>query len=103
MRVHFDFSAIRKIHWYEYAVRFLFGGVITAATGIAARHFGPVVGGLFLAFPAIFPASVTLVAKYEQEKKQKVGMDGTARAKNAAAMDARGAAMGAFGLIFLQW
>jgi hypothetical protein len=100
MRVHFDFSAIRKTRWYEYAARFLFGGAITAATGLIAKHFGPVVGGLFLAFPAIFPASVTLVAKHEQEKKQKVGVDGTARAKNAAALDARGAAMGTFGLGF---
>jgi Protein of unknown function (DUF3147) len=99
MRVHFEFSAIRKIRWYEYAVRFLFGGAITAATGIVAKHFGPVAGGLFLAFPAIFPASVTLMAKHEQEKKQKVGMDGTTRAKNAAALDARGAAMGTVGLI----
>jgi Protein of unknown function (DUF3147) len=98
MRVHFDFSALRKIRWYEYAVRFLFGGVITAATGLVAKHFGAVVGGLFLAFPAIFPASVTLVAKYEQDKKQKVGVDGAARAKMAAALDARGAAMGTFGL-----
>jgi hypothetical protein len=100
MRVHFDFSAIRKIRWYEYAVRFLFGGAITATTGLVAKRFGPVVGGLFLAFPAIFPASVTLVAKHELEKKQKVGKDGTARGKNAAALDARGAAMGTFGLAF---
>jgi hypothetical protein len=98
MRVHFDFSALRKTRWYEYAIRFLFGGVITAATGIVAKHFGPVVGGLFLAFPAIFPASVTLVAKHEKEKKQKVGIDGTVRARKAAALDARGAAMGTFGL-----
>src|SRR5580700_3642185 len=100
MRVHFDFSALRKTRWYEYAIRFLFGGAITAASGIVAKHFGPVVGGLFLAFPAIFPASVTLVAKHELEKKQKVGMDGNARAKSAAALDARGAAMGTFGLGF---
>jgi hypothetical protein len=100
MRVHFDFSAIRKIRWYEYAVRFLFGGAITAATGLVAKHFGPVVGGLFLAFPAIFPASVTLVAKHEKEKKEKVGKDGNTRGKNAAALDARGAAMGTFGLAF---
>jgi hypothetical protein len=98
MRVHFDFSALRKTRWYEYAIRLLFGGAITAATGIVAKHFGPVVGGLFLAFPAIFPASVTLVAKHEKEKKQKVGMDGTVRARKAAALDARGAAMGTFGL-----
>jgi len=98
MRVHFDLSALRKTRWYEYAVRFLFGGAVTIATGLVAQHFGPVVGGLFLAFPAIFPASVTLVAKHEREKKQKAGMDGTARAKKAAALDARGATIGTFGL-----
>jgi Protein of unknown function (DUF3147) len=96
MRVHFDLSALRKTRWYEYAVRFLFGGAITAAAGLVAKHFGPVIGGLFVAFPAIFPASVTFVAKHEQEKEQKVGMDGTARAKMAAALDARGASMGTF-------
>jgi hypothetical protein len=100
MRAHFDFSALRKTRWYEYAVRFLFGGAITAATGLVAKRLGPVIGGLFLAFPAIFPASVTLVAKHEQDKKQRVGMDGTGRAKKAAALDARGAAMGTFGLGF---
>jgi hypothetical protein len=100
MRVHFDFSALQKTHWHEYAVRFLFGGAITIATGLVAKQFGPAVGGLFLAFPAIFPASVTLVAKHEREKKQRAGMDGTARAKKAAALDARGAAIGTIGLGF---
>jgi hypothetical protein len=100
MRVHLDFSALRKTRWNEYSVRFLFGGAITLATGFVAKHFGPVVGGLFLAFPAIFPASVTLVAKHEREKKQKAGMDGTARGEKAAALDARGAAIGTFGLGF---
>jgi hypothetical protein len=38
-----------------YAIRFVIGGLITTATGLVARKFGPVVGGLFLAYPAIFP------------------------------------------------
>jgi len=54
MKVHADFSALRRTKWYEYAIRFLFGGIITAITGLIAKKFGPQVGGLFLAFPAIF-------------------------------------------------
>ncbi len=98
MRVHFDFSALRRSRWHDYALRFLFGGAVTAATGLVAKHFGPVIGGLFLAFPAIFPASVTLVAKHEQQKKTKAGMPGASRGRMAAALDARGAAIGTFGL-----
>ena len=46
------------------------------ATGIIAKKFGPGMGGLFLAFPAIFPARATLVEKHEKEKKQQAGMEG---------------------------
>ena len=38
---------------------FFFGGLITAVAGVIAQRFGPIIGGLFLAFPAIFPASAT--------------------------------------------
>jgi hypothetical protein len=99
MRVHFDISELQDTKWYEYAVRFLFGGAITAITGILASHYGPVFGGLFLAFPAIFPATATLVEKHEQEKKQKAGIANTIRGREAAALDARGAAIGSIGLV----
>jgi hypothetical protein len=36
------------------------GGLVTVITGIVAKNWGPVIGGLFLAFPAIFPASATI-------------------------------------------
>jgi hypothetical protein len=48
-----------------------FGGLITAIAGVIAKQFGPAVGGLFLAFPAIFPASATLIEKDESQKKEK--------------------------------
>jgi Protein of unknown function (DUF3147) len=98
MKVEFDFSALRQIRWHEYASRFVLGGVITVATGLIARHFGPVIGGLFLAFPAIFPASVTLVQKHEKEKKEAAGIRPTPRGRLAAALDARGTALGTIGL-----
>lgn len=99
MKVSWDFSALRKTKWYEYALRFVFGGAVTVATGIIAKKWGPSVGGLFLAFPAIFPASATLVEKHEKEKKQRSGLDGTIRGREAAGLAAAGAAIGSFGLI----
>jgi hypothetical protein len=70
MRIELDVSALHRTRWSEYAVRFLFGGIVTAATGLIAKQFGPVVAGLFLAFPAIFPAGATLIEKHEKQKKQ---------------------------------
>jgi hypothetical protein len=99
MRVTFDFSTLANTRWYEYGVRFLFGGAITVIAGLLAKRFGPVFGGLFLAFPAIFPASATLVEKHEREKKQKARIMNTTRGRQAAALDARGATLGGLGLI----
>jgi len=36
MRVAVDPSELKKIKWSEYAVRFVFGGAITALTGVLA-------------------------------------------------------------------
>lgn len=99
MSVKVNFAALKQTKWYEYVVRFVFGGLVTVATGIIAKKFGPGMGGLFLAFPAIFPASATLVENHEKEKKQQVGMEGVIRGRNAASLDARGAAMGSCGLL----
>jgi len=99
MRVSVNLSALRRTGWRDYAVRFLFGGLVTVAAGLIAHHFGPSVGGLFLAFPAIFPASATLVEKHEIQKKKKAGLYGARRGAEAAALDAVGAGVGSIGLI----
>jgi len=99
MNVTVDPSALGKTKWYEYAVRFVFGGIVTVLAGLIAKNFGPGVGGLFLAFPAIFPASATLIEKHEKQKKEGAGMSGTQRARNAAGVDAAGAAIGTIGLL----
>jgi hypothetical protein len=99
MLVKFEVAEIRDTRWYEYATRFLFGGLITAAAGLIAQRFGPAVGGLFLAFPAIFPASASLIEKQEKEKKAQFGFDGTKRGRVAAGLDAAGATMGTVGLM----
>jgi hypothetical protein len=92
-------SALAQGHWYEYAIRFGLGGLTTVLAGLIASKWGPVIGGLFLAFPAIFPASATLVEKHEREKKEKSNRKGTRRGREAAALEAVGAALGSLGLV----
>jgi hypothetical protein len=99
MIISIDFSGLRKTKWHEYAFRFLFGGVTTTLAGLIAHRYGPATGGLFLAFPAIFPASATLVEKHEAQKKKEVSFRGTVCGRQAAALDAAGAALGTIGLI----
>ncbi|HEX4808669.1 MAG TPA: hypothetical protein VH325_07060 [Bryobacteraceae bacterium] len=100
MLIKLDLSKMRETRWYEYAIRFLFGGLITAGAGAVAREWGPVVGGLFLAFPAIFPATATLAEKHEKERKENKGMRGSQRGRDIAALEAVGSALGSFGLLF---
>jgi len=107
MTIKFDSSALKRTQWYEYALRFFFGGAVTVVAGTIAKHYGPVFGGLFLAFPAIFPASATLMEKHETEKKRGAGYIDNTRGRKAAGLDARGAilgcvALGCFGLA-LWW
>jgi len=73
MEIKVDLSVIGQTKWYEYAIRFLFGGLITGIAGMIAKKYGPGIGGLFLAFPAIFPASATLIEKHEKQKKKRMG------------------------------
>jgi hypothetical protein len=98
MRVRINFSAAKQTKWHQYALRFAFGGVVTALTGLVAKIFGPEIGGLFLAFPAIFPASATLIEKHERKKKERAGLAGIKRGRTAAGIDAAGAAVGTIGL-----
>jgi hypothetical protein len=99
MIIKVDPSGLKETKWHEYALRFVSGGVITVLAGMIARKWGPVIGGLFLAFPAIFPASATLIEKHERQRKQKEGLHGEERGTYAAAIDALGSAMGSIGLV----
>src|ERR1039458_7178346 len=99
MIVSIDPSGLKETTWREYVLRFVFGGLITAAAGAIGTKWGPVIAGLFLAFPAIFPASATLVEQHELERKQRKGLHGEQRGIDAAADDAIGAIMGSAGLI----
>jgi len=93
-----DLGTVRRTTWGEYATRFLFGGGVTLLAGVVADKFGPGIGGLFLAFPAIFPAGASLIEKHQREKQQRAGASGQKRGRRAAGVDAAGAAMGSVGL-----
>lgn len=99
MVVRLQLSALRQSRWYEIVLRILFGGIATVLTGLIAKASGPVVAGLFMAFPAIFPSTATLVEKHTKERRRKAGLDGSLRAADAVAIEARGATIGSVGLI----
>jgi nicotinamide-nucleotide amidase len=82
---HVDTAKLRTVRPIDYLVRFVFGFLISVVAGLVTDVYGPRVGGLFLAFPAILPATVTLV-----EKKEGIAQ---------AASDIRGATIGALGLV----
>jgi hypothetical protein len=56
------------------------------------------IGGLFLAFPAIFPSGASLIENHEKKRRAKLGFDGTLRGRVAASVDAAGATFGSIAL-----
>ena len=97
--IRFSPSSLREGRWYEYVVRFALGGAATVFTGVISSRYGAAVGGLFLALPAIFCASATLIEKHEIRRKREAGLVGQRRGQQAAALDAAGAALGALGML----
>ena len=69
----------------DFALRFAFGAGIAVAAGVVGAIAGERIGGILLGFPAILPASLTLI-----ERK-----DG----RHEAAVDATGAILGSIALI----
>ena len=98
MLIRLKGSALKETRAYEYLIRFGLGGITTVLAGVIADRFGPATGGLFLAFPAIFCASATLIEKHERERKQRENIEGKERGRTAAALDAAGATWGSLAL-----
>jgi uncharacterized membrane protein (GlpM family) len=84
-RVAFRPGVIRRIPRATLAARFGFGAGVSLLAGVVTVIAGPRIGGVFLAFPAILLAALTLVAKE----------DGPRQARD----DARGATFGTLGMI----
>lgn len=60
--------ALRDVRPRDLVIRFVFGAAISTAAGIVGVLSRPSVGGLFLAFPAILPATLTLIEKEESRR-----------------------------------
>lgn len=84
MKIEASLEGVKETRLWEVALRFVFGGLTTVGAGLIARAYGPVIAGLFVCFPAILPAALTLVARHQ--------------GRPDAAADAKGAAMGSVGL-----
>jgi drug/metabolite transporter (DMT)-like permease len=97
--IRFSPSSLKEGRWYEYVIRFALGGAATVFTGLVSSRYGATVGGLFLALPAIFCASATLIEKHEIRRKREARLEGGRRGQMAAALDAAGAALGALGMM----
>lgn len=80
-----DAGAIASHRPKDYAMRFAFGAAISLVAGLIGMKFGPAVGGVFLGFPAILPASLTLIQRNE--------------GKEQAAIDSLGAVLGALAMV----
>jgi hypothetical protein len=99
MRFKLKFDSLKETKPHEYISRFIFGGAITVAAGLISEHYGPVVGGLFLAFPGIFPAGISLVEKHKQLRERNEGKIGVLAGRAEASVEAAGASIGAIGLV----
>ena len=76
---------LRDVKPSELLIRFAFGAGIALIAGLVGMRFGPRLGGLFLAFPAVLPASLTLLEKKDGRDKADV--------------DALGAILGSVGMV----
>ena len=81
---HAELSGLKRVAVWEHALRFGFGGLVSVGAALVSHRWGPEIGGLLLAFPAILPASLTLVKEHDGRRQ--------------AASDARGARLGALAL-----
>ncbi|MFC4014032.1 DUF3147 family protein [Nonomuraea purpurea] len=85
-RIRLRPSKLRDTPVRGLVVRFVFGAFVSVVAGLVGLYWGPVAGGVFLAFPAILAATLTLIEEEEHRR-------------GPAVQDVRGAALGATGLI----
>jgi hypothetical protein len=99
VRLRLQTASLRETTAAEYAQRFVFGGVVTLAASLIADRWGPVIGGIFLAFPGIFPAAVSLVARHKLSREAEAGKQGLSSAARETSVEAAGASAGTWGLV----
>lgn len=77
-------SKLRDVGARPIAIRFAAGAATSVIAGILTLAFGPHVGGVMLAFPAILAASLTLIA--EEDDREEARQDARGSVAGAAAL-----------------
>jgi hypothetical protein len=106
MRIGIEIAKLHEGTPREYLSRFVIGGIITVLASLIAKRYGPIVGGLFLAFPGIFAPGLSMTETHAEEQKAKLGDRGTLFGRAEASVEAAGASAGALGLAafaFILW
>jgi hypothetical protein len=75
-KVGVEHGRLRQVKPFELALRFAFGAGVALLAGLVSLAFGPKLGGLFLAFPAIAPATLTLIEKKEGRRFSQADVEG---------------------------
>lgn len=60
-----DFGALREVRPGAFALRFAFGAGVSVVAGLIGVAAGQRAGGVFLAAPAVLPATLTIIEKHE--------------------------------------
>jgi hypothetical protein len=96
--IRFSPSSLKEARWHEYLI---------ASRSAEGRRSSPGSSAVVMEHPSavsfsLFPpssASATLIEKHETRRKREAGLDGVRRGREAAALDAAGAAVGALGML----
>ncbi len=64
-----EVRSLRSVRPREYAIRFLFGAGVALLAALVGQLVSLRAGGLFLAFPAILPATLTLIQQKEGRRQ----------------------------------
>jgi hypothetical protein len=78
-------AKLREVRLHSLAVRFAFGAAVSLVAGLVTVLFSTRAGGVWLAFPAILPAGLTLVDHKEGRRQ--------------ADRNVRGSVLGALGMV----
>lgn len=64
-------SSLKAAPVMDLAIRFAFGVTVSATAAVISTVWGYRLGGLFLAFPAILPATLSLIEKENSKREAK--------------------------------
>lgn len=69
-------AKLKEVEPGDLMVRFAFGASISVIAGVVSLVWNAKAGGMFLAFPAILPATLTLIEKKESKRQAEEDEEG---------------------------